>query len=232
VDRPGGVAALVNAMGEYDYNNMELLRFALLRGPGVFVDVGANIGSYTLVASEIPNARVMAIEPHPTTFALLKHNAEINFRTNITCLNLALSEKAGWLTLTNYAESSINSVSEDEQTQPLGLRVPSRRLDELCRELAIEPDFMKIDVEGHEEPVLKGLGEFLGKVKMILIERGDDAVLRTLLHEAGYSGPWFFHFNRKQMRKEKQPRQEDPIYVTDEFISVLNSMGITMVSFS
>jgi hypothetical protein len=54
VERPNGVAALVNAMGEYDYNNMNLLRLLLSQEKSTFVDIGANIGSYTLIASEIP----------------------------------------------------------------------------------------------------------------------------------------------------------------------------------
>src|SRR5579862_3264367 len=72
VDRPGGVAALVNAMGEYDYNNMELLRLVLSQGQNTFFDIGANIGSYTLIASEAPDTQVISIEPHPASFVLLR----------------------------------------------------------------------------------------------------------------------------------------------------------------
>src|SRR5579862_4517451 len=89
VDRPGGVAALVNAMGEYDYNNMELLRLVLCKGEDTFFDIGANIGTYTLIASECADSEVVSIEPHPQTFALLKRNVELNARKNVICLNLA-----------------------------------------------------------------------------------------------------------------------------------------------
>src|SRR5579872_3811092 len=71
VDRPGGVAALVNAMGAYDFNNMSFLQLLLRRMGGTFVDVGANIGTYTLMASEVASARVISVEPHPAAFALL-----------------------------------------------------------------------------------------------------------------------------------------------------------------
>ncbi len=72
-----GVAALINCMGMYDYNNMHLLQFLLAHWGGVFVDVGANIGSYTLVASEIRRARVISIEANPRTFAILQQNIQL-----------------------------------------------------------------------------------------------------------------------------------------------------------
>src|SRR5580704_4698996 len=71
VDRPLAVAALINAMGEYDYNNMSLLKFLLAHFGGTFIDVGANIGVYSLIASEFAGVKVLSIEPHPATFRML-----------------------------------------------------------------------------------------------------------------------------------------------------------------
>ena len=50
-DRPSGQAALVNCLGMYDFNNLTLIRTLLAEWKGVFCDVGANFGVYTLVAS-------------------------------------------------------------------------------------------------------------------------------------------------------------------------------------
>src|SRR5215472_13101794 len=74
-----GVSSLVNSCGLYDYNNMRLVQELLQEG-GDFIDIGANIGSYTLVASEQPSARVLSIEPHPLTFAHLERNIARNRR--------------------------------------------------------------------------------------------------------------------------------------------------------
>ena len=65
-----GISALVNTHGMYDYNNMTLIQL-MLSGGGLFVDVGANIGAYTLIASELGAAQVLAFEPHPVTFAAM-----------------------------------------------------------------------------------------------------------------------------------------------------------------
>jgi hypothetical protein len=64
-----GVSALIYSQRLYNYNNMKLLQ-ALLEDGGSFVDIGANIGSFTLIASEQEKARVYAFEPHPETFRL------------------------------------------------------------------------------------------------------------------------------------------------------------------
>lgn len=214
VDRPSGVAALVNAMGEYDYNNMELLRFVLSLGDSTFFDIGANIGVYTLIASEFPDSYVVSIEPHPSTFALLKLNVELNARSNVRCLNLALSSKESDVFLSDFSETEINRVLKPGEEQGRALLVRSRRFDEVCHELNLVPDILKIDVEGHEEEVLRGLGDLAGTAKMIFIERGDLPELRALLQTAGYSGPWFFHFKQKLLSKKKQARPEDPVYLS------------------
>ena len=226
VDRPGGVAALVNAMGEYDYNNMELLRLVMSRGDSTFFDIGANIGAYTLIGSEIPNSSVVSIEPHPYTFSLLKRNVELNSRGNVICLNIAVSDADGVVFFSDYSESCLNRVLKPEEMEPQSLRVACQRVDEICLGLKTEPDFVKIDVEGHEPHVLEGFGNLIGKTKMFFIERGERPEIRVFLEDAGYSGPWFFHLKQKRMRKDRQPREEDSIYMELQYLTELKRMGI------
>jgi FkbM family methyltransferase len=221
VDRPDGVAALVNAMGEYDYNNMELLRLVMSRGNCTFFDIGANIGAYSLIASEFPHTFVVAIEPHPSTFLLLRQNIELNFRDNVLCLNIALSDFGGTVLFSDYSEASINRVLKPGESEPKCLSVSCQRLDDVCLGLQMEPDFVKIDVEGHEQHVLEGFGNLFGKAKMIFIERGENLELRGILQSAGYNGPWFIHFKDKNFSKSTRTRAEDPIYIQPDFMSEL-----------
>ncbi len=120
VASPVGVGALVNAMGKYDYHNMSFIAELLDRFGGVFVDVGANIGTYTLVASEVPGARVISIEPHPATFAQLVENVKRNVRENVVCINVALSDRLGSVCLTDRPDSSVNRVlqADDHRAGP------------------------------------------------------------------------------------------------------------------
>ena len=68
-----GVSALIYSQRLYNYNNMRLLQM-LLEDGGSFLDIGANIGSFSLIASEQEKAQVYAFEPHPDTFRLLQRN--------------------------------------------------------------------------------------------------------------------------------------------------------------
>src|SRR5439155_21490751 len=134
-------------------NNMHLLK-ALLDSGGTFLDVGANIGSYTLVAAEQSEAVVHAFEPHPTTYEYLRDNLRLNRIRNVTTHCLAVSDQDGVLNLTNEAGSSTNRV---QASSAESIQVPCIRLETFCRQHRLKPDYLKIDVEGFEYEVLAGL---------------------------------------------------------------------------
>ena len=229
VDRPGGVAALVNAMGEYDFNNMRFLKLLLSVEGGTFIDIGANIGVYTLIASEVANARVVSVEPHPTTFALLKENVRLNARRNVSCLNAALSDRVGELQFTDYRERSVNRVISAGENGVSELCVASRRFDVVYREFSALPDFVKIDVEGHECAVLEGFGDFQTVAKIIFIEGGERQEVRNWMKAAGYTGPWFVHFNDKVLSTGRQRRPEDPLFVHTNYVPELSNINFDLL---
>jgi FkbM family methyltransferase len=228
VDRATGVGALVNAMGEYDYNNMSFVKTLLANGSHSFVDVGANVGSYTLVASEVSEARIVAAEPHPRTFALLAANVERNNRTNVTCLNVALFNRDGCVELTDASELCLNSlVLPKAEVDTPTVQVLARRFDTVCRITGVTPDIVKIDVEGHQREVLDGFGELQGRAKVILIEGGEEPSVKAWMQEAEYTGPWFIHFNSRLLAGHRQRRQEDPVFVHPSFFLELQHLQFT-----
>jgi len=83
--------------------------------------------------------------------------------------------------------------------------------------------FVKIDVEGHQCEVLEGFGEYRQIAKVILIEDGDHAEVRRWMHDAGFAGPFFVHFKGGYLSQERQPRPEDPVYVSQRFLPDLCS---------
>ena len=220
---PRGVSALVNAMGEYDYNNMRFVRSFLEHSGGTFFDVGANIGSYTLIASEVSAATVISIEPHPHTFGVLADNVRLNARRNVTCLNVAVSDRDGRIGLTDGLESSLNHVLSDAEDAESAaevprLEVPTQRLDKACDFLQVIPDLIKIDVEGHEQAVLDGLGRYRDTARAILVERGTRPEIQKWMRGASYSGPWYVHFNRGHLSLKPQGRPEDPLFVQESLL--------------
>jgi FkbM family methyltransferase len=137
-----------------------------LRPAEVVVDVGANIGTLTIVAALTvgPEGRVFAVEAHPRTAAFLRGNVALNGLTNVEPLLCALGIRTGTARLTDRRSDDQNRVSADG-----GVDVPLRRLDDLPlpeREISV----LKIDVEGYELRVLEGGSAVLGRTQCVYFE--------------------------------------------------------------
>lgn len=223
-----GVAALVNAQGLYDYNNMNLVKDLLNTHCQTFMDIGANIGIYSLLASEQPQAEVFAFEPHPDTCAALVDNLSMNNRPRAKAFNLALGNSNAPLTFTDMPGSSVNKVVENENPNTHTIQVECVRADAFCLRQGFLPEVVKIDVEGFEYQVLEGFGDLLSKVSILLIEtdrskpvaRQADEVLRS----AGHSGPYtYVHATREFCAGS--PAFEDEIFISQSFKTALSQAG-------
>ncbi len=225
-----GVSALINSQGLYDYNNMRLLQW-LLRDGGTFFDIGANIGSYTLVASEQDSVQVVAFEPHPMTVKLLSENVHLNGRQNVTVCPLALGQRDGVVWLTDDAGSSVNhSVAQHEGRT---VEVECRRVDAFCGERGMTPQYVKLDVEGFEFDVLTGFGSQLRLVELLLIECNGLSEQRSvgaqaiheLLIEHGLCGPYRCLFEKKALLAHAGVSREDAIYLRETIRARLQARG-------
>ena len=135
------------------------------------VDVGANIGTISLLSSSLisETGKVFSIEANPKTFEYLKGNIEFNKRKNITPINIALGDSKGEILFSDKFEDDQNKIL----TSGSGIWVPITLLDELgINESKI--DLLKIDVEGFEIFVLKGGGELLKRTGCIYFESWED----------------------------------------------------------
>lgn len=145
-----------------DWTEPELRELNRFIGPGdIFVDVGANIGLYTLKAARIvgQGGRVLAVEPGASAAASLAHNLALNPFANVTVAQKALSSEDGWATLHHVP------LGNDPQAFSLlagagtseGEKVETITLDRLATEAGLARiDCIKIDVEGAEPMVLRG----------------------------------------------------------------------------
>jgi FkbM family methyltransferase len=223
-----GCAAMAWSMGRYDYDNMAFLQDLLLRSdePKIFMDIGANIGIYSLLASEEPSTRVFAFEPHPSTSALLIQNIEANNRGNVTIERCALSSTNGNLGLTDTPGSPVNHlVKGSEQNTKNVVWIPTLRAEDYCHKNGIMPNFLKIDVEGHEAEVLQGLGTVLDSVKMLIIEEGlSQELIQTYLPVEKFSR-FYVDFKTNTLRKVTNQRLQDPVFINNNYLSDLTSMG-------
>jgi FkbM family methyltransferase len=143
-----------------DYN-LEELDFLRMHTPsgGVFVDVGANVGTYAMVLARHVGAsgKVIAIEPHPVTHARLSFNRAASGFTQVDLVAAAAGPSDGALMIETDGDNlgASHIVSDDRPGN--AIRVPSLRLQRILADAGADHvDALKIDVEGFEDRVLTG----------------------------------------------------------------------------
>jgi FkbM family methyltransferase len=140
-------------VGLLEFEEMSFL-LHYLRKEDCFVDVGANIGAYTVLASGAIGAECISIEPIPITFQVLIDNININsLNLKVHALNVGLSNEPGYLQFSSGAGSMNHVINASENIQN-NVKVKVTTLDEISGEHLIE--MIKIDVEGYEGNVVLG----------------------------------------------------------------------------
>jgi FkbM family methyltransferase len=126
----------------------------------VFVDIGANIGTYALWAAPRvgPAGVVIALEPHPRTFAKLEFNRIANGAENVRCLNIAAGLEAGAATLRFDGGGNVGGASlhaDGGSKSDADVSVSVRPLADILSEQKVDRvDVVKVDVEGYEDRAL------------------------------------------------------------------------------
>jgi FkbM family methyltransferase len=170
--------------GSYEHGETELLSGFLHPGD-TFIDVGANIGWYTLVASRIVGAkgRVFAFEPAPGSFELLACNAALNHCDNARLEPKALSDKHTSISLnlgvTNKGHNSILKTPDTGES----VSVEAVSLDEYLGSDPGDIALIKIDTEGAEGFVLAGMEQTLRKHPRTVLFM---EFYPTLIRQAGF----------------------------------------------
>ena len=143
-----------------DYN-LEELSFLRAHTPdgGVFVDVGANVGTYALTLATKVGSRgtVIAVEPHPVAHARLAFNHAASGFTQVRLVAAAAGPSNGELLIETDGDNLGASHIVDGQPSSRAIRVPSLTLQQILSDAGVDRmDALKIDVEGFEDRVLIG----------------------------------------------------------------------------
>jgi len=152
--------------GLHEFEDMSFVLHAL-RSDDLFVDVGANIGSYTVLAGAAVGARCVAVEPLLSTFKHLLDNVNLNdIRSHVECLNIGISGESGVLSF-SLTEDTMNHVLAGQENADQSVSVVVRTLDDVLE--GRQPLVIKIDVEGWENGVIAGHGIFCrGVIRWLL----------------------------------------------------------------
>lgn len=152
------------------------------------LDVGANIGHYVSRMSSLvgANGRVIAFEPVPATFELLATTAARLEHRNVTLLNAAASDTVSTvgITIPKFDTGLDNYYMAHLTDDKSGLSVFTLPIDSL--EIPARVSLVKIDAEGHDLHVVRGMRKLLQRDRPVLIIEGTDPELDRLLAELGY----------------------------------------------
>lgn len=164
--REPGISEALNLHGGREAEHVYIIEKTLKEGMCVF-DIGGNIGYYTLMAAKKvgPRGKVYAVEPAPNNVRILKKNVELNgFQDFVEVQHLAISNSNGTRHLHLSTQSNLHSFHDDVKpglknllelngstvavnTMDLATFIKSKR----------KPDFLRMDVEGHEVEILEHL---------------------------------------------------------------------------
>jgi len=179
-----GPSPAIGITGTYEPHVTELFR-RLLRRDSTVVDVGANIGWYTLNAATAVSVkgRIIAFEPEPNNFSLLSRSIALNSMNNVELIRESVSDRQGHQTLF-LADGNIGGHSTTRAVGLNRIEVPSTTLDLSLAEFGVDGvHVLKVDVEGAEPQVVLGAAEQLKRVDNMIMEWNPEAWtnhLRTL----------------------------------------------------
>lgn len=193
--------------GLHEFNEMSFL-LHFLRPNDLFVDVGANIGSYTILASAHIGARSIAFEPVKSTYDKLILNILVNqISDKVIAYNKAVGNINGIINITNDYDTTNHIIINNENKENI-VKVSICKLDDIIKEK--NPVLIKIDVEGYETEVLEGAKNILKNdtLKAIIIELNgsgkrygyDEKNIHDKLVNLGFEPYNYLPFTRKLLK--------------------------------
>ncbi len=204
-------------MGLAEFEEMGFL-LHFLREEDYFVDVGANVGSFSVLSSAVCGCVTTAIEPIEDSFNLLQKNINLNnVKKKVTPLNIGMADKAGRLNFT-YAKGQNNKVAKKNDNNSTS--VITNTLDNVCKRV---PALLKIDVEGFETKVLQGAKSILHdpQLKAVIIEMMglgaqygfDESKIHLHLLDLGFK-PYQYNPMERMLTEQYESRDKN-IYIRD-----------------
>lgn len=234
------VQGYIYYFGIWEPNLTSYIQSALVNSKDIFIDIGANVGYFSLLASTTaPEGKIIAIEAFPSTYKKLENNIKLNQLTNIKSINYAVSDHEEELNFYNYNPENEGSTTckptlNDSTTTPIPVK--AKPLGSIITPHEIHKvRLIKIDVEGHEYEVLKGifplLDQFPENIEFIIEIDPSKIDKKRLLEiftkfeshgfiryelENNYSPEFYIDFKKSGL---PEPTQEIPTKIVDNLFT-------------
>ena len=210
--------------GLHEFPDMSFL-LHFLRAEDHFVDIGANVGSYTILACSAIGARGLAFEPVPSTYMRLVENMRLNqLDEKVKCINKGVGAQQGTIDFTSDSDTTNHALASGEQCDNK-VTVEVTQLDTALD--GENPSLIKIDVEGYETPVLEGAQETLRKqtLNAVIMELNgsggrygfDESKILDLMLGNGFRTYSYDPFNRKLINLDgKNLNSGNTLFIRDK----------------
>ena len=229
--------------GVYEIEETKLFNKLIKKNMTVF-DLGANIGYYTVLFSQLvgEGGKVLAIEPSIRNYNLIMQNIDLNNFNNVICVNKAVTDKPkevemiisneGYgLNRINFTKNDLSSFDEIQKS------VKGVPLSDIAKEYSITPDIIKMDIEGSEYLALQGMKEILSNNENIILvcEYNPQALENSgtqphlFIEELAELGFKFFKIENNCVLKDIQPKQIVASVNKGENINLLISKTIPKI---
>jgi FkbM family methyltransferase len=150
-----------------------LIHSSILKRGSIVLDIGANMGYYVLLESQLvgKTGKVYAVEPVSSTFELLEKNMQLNNVSNVSAFKFAFGEKADYSEIYLCKESNLCAMNKKTVGGKIvgKQKVPVKTVDDFFKGKD-GPNFIRMDVEGYEYQIFKGMTETLKGNVRILVE--------------------------------------------------------------
>lgn len=203
--------------GLHEYADMSFL-LHLLRPDDLFIDLGANIGSYTILASKVCQSKTIAVEADPETTVSLVKNIHINdLERLVEVQKVAVGASHGETHFSKGRDTTNQVLTASDVKLPSQI-VQLRRLDDIVGDRS--PTLIKMDLEGYETEALKGASKTLANPSLVAIEiETVNQEAKTILKQFGFKIRFYDPLQRK-LTEETNNSSSNHLYIRDEhFIS-------------
>jgi FkbM family methyltransferase len=188
------IAPHIMLQGDWEPWITNCMSVLLQKHPGcTFIDVGANVGWYTLLACGLGAGHVFAFEPNPRMAALLRKSIMVNgYGLRADLREVAIGDARRFMRLfVDPEEAGGSYVASEEESEGDGLAVQVVRLDDIIGDPMVPPAgvvILKVDVEGFEPEVLAGAPEILKRRPIMFLEHNPSEASRALYESLSVLG--------------------------------------------
>jgi len=237
---PGMTGATGNVYtGLHEFEDMSFV-LHMLRREDLFIDVGANIGAYSVLAAGVVGAQCISLEPIPETFHKLMQNIKLNGLSGIVdARNIGVGREEGILRFTTTLDTMNHVYSETDSNSFDTIDIITSTLDIIAGD--VHPQLIKIDTEGFEGQVVAGAETVLtdDALAAVIVEVNErinlygpnDLSLHKKMLDYGFSAFTYAPFERTLISLDRVKRESgNIIYIRD--IDRVNERLKTAVPFS